>query len=101
MPEKTIDLTVRSITRIEREKKDLDTEREILVARDAEGMHSMQIQGPRGSFEGYKAEMPITVKFARSQKTIAEATTASRKSEPDPDGEEKPKRTPVKPIKKK
>lgn len=82
MVDTKIDLTVRSITRIEREKKDTDIEKVCIVARDAEGQYTASFQGPKGSFAGLRSEIPITVTIGRAQKTIQESTEKKAEEKP-------------------
>lgn len=82
MSDTDMELKVKSITRIEREKKDADIERVKIVARDKEGKFSASFEGPKGSFAGLKAESPITVSLFRSQKTIQEVVEKKQKAKP-------------------
>jgi hypothetical protein len=69
-----IELVVRSIERTEKETKKLDVEKVKVTAKDAEGKFSVSFEGPKGSFQGIKADTPIIVTITRSQKTIQEST---------------------------
>ena len=77
MPEFSIDGTVRSITRVKREKKDTESDKMKIIVMNEEG-DRVDVQGKPSLLQGLKPEEQLVVSFKRTQKTIAEAITEEK-----------------------
>lgn len=64
--------TVRSRTKTEREKKDLETERSAITVMNAEGGKFQIIDNGNGVFESFSAEQEVVVEIRAANKTLTE-----------------------------